>query len=187
MNEPRVRTERRKPAGWIRRAEEKSMRGSDAVAAESTPLDLWRGEDGQLWVRSEGNVRAVRVVRCFPWSDPGRYVSLRDSDDEEVALVSDLSELGPGARRALTRALVEAAFVLEIEAILAVEEEIEIRTFRVRTKQGLRSFQTLRDEWPRELPGGGLLVEDVVGDLYLVRDPTAMDGKSRRLMWAFLD
>jgi len=187
MNEPHRRAERRKPAGWTRRAEENTSQGRASAAPERAELDLWRGEDGQLWVRSGGATRAVRVVRCFPWSEPGRYVSLRDADDEEVALVADLAELGPGARRALTSALVEAGFVLEIEAIEAVEEEIEIRTFRVRTKQGKRTFQTLRDEWPRELPGGGLLVEDVVGDLYLVRDPAAMDARSRRLLWAFLD
>jgi len=148
---------------------------------------LWRGEDGQLWTRRDGQDTSVRPVRCFPWSEPGRHVSLRDGDDEEVALVRDVAELEPGARRALALALLEAGFVFEIEAIDAVEEEIEIRTFRVRTRQGPRRFQTLRDEWPRELPGGGLLVRDVVGDLYLLRDPETMDPKSRKLLWAFLD
>jgi hypothetical protein len=129
----------------------------------------------------------VRAVRCFPWSEPGRFISLRDLDDEEVALVSDVSELKPGARRALTLALLEAGFVLEIEGIDAVEEEIEIRTFQVRTRQGPRRFQTLRDEWPRELPSGGLLIRDVAGDLYLLRNPGGLDPKSERLLWAFLD
>ena len=55
--------------------------------------------------------------------------------------------------------------------MLAIEDEIEIRTFHVRTRQGPRRFQTLRDEWPRPMPGGGILLRDVAGDLYLVRDP----------------
>jgi hypothetical protein len=45
----------------------------------------------------------------------------------------------------------------------------------------------MRDEWPRDLPGGGLLVRDVVGDLYLLRDPEALDARSRKLVRAFLD
>ncbi len=148
---------------------------------------LWLGEDGQLWTRHAGANTSVRPVRCFPWSEPGRYVSLRDVDDEEVALVRDVAALKPEARRALAQALLEAGFVMEIEAILSVEEEIEIRTFEVQTRQGKRTFQTLRDEWPRELSGGSLLVRDVAGDLYLLHDPASMDAKSRKLLFAFLD
>jgi hypothetical protein len=29
-------------------------------------------------------------------------------------------------------------------------------------------FQTPRDEWPREVPGGGLLIRDVAGELYFI-------------------
>ncbi len=150
-------------------------------------LELWRGSDGQLWARTADRTCSVRPVRCFPWSKPSRYVSLRDRDEEEVALVRDLTDLPYTAQRALGTALLEAGFVLEIQAVLDVDEEIEIRTFRVRTAQGERSFQTLRDEWPREMPGGGLLIKDVAGDLYLVSSPGSLDARSRRLLWAFLD
>ena len=58
------------------------------------PLDLWRGEDGQLWVRSQAGQTAVRPVRCFPWSEPGRFVSLRDAEDEEATPLRDFSDAG---------------------------------------------------------------------------------------------
>ncbi|MAE96201.1 MAG: hypothetical protein CL910_16225 [Deltaproteobacteria bacterium] len=150
-------------------------------------LELWRGSDGQLWARTADRTAAVRPVRCFPWSEPTRFVSLRDGDEDEVALVRDLAELPHTAQRALGSALLEAGFVLAIDAVLEVDEEIEIRTFRVRTGQGERRFQTLRDEWPREMPGGGILIKDVAGDLYLVPSPGNLDARSRRLLWAFLD
>ena len=150
-------------------------------------VSLWNGKDGQLFAQTPKGPVSVRAVRCFPWSSPGRYVSLRDADEDEVALVRDLSELDPVSKRALTLALLEAGFVFEIEAVDDVVEEIEIRTFKVRTKQGPRRFQTLRDEWPRDLPGGGLLIQDVVGDLYLVRSPGSLDVRSRQKLWAFVD
>ncbi len=150
-------------------------------------LRLVRGADGQLWARRGRGATAVRVARCFPWSRPDRWISLRDGDEEEVALVREPAELDADSRTALEAALVEAGFVLRVVAVVEVEEEIEIRTFRVRTAQGPRSFQTLRDEWPREVPGGGLLFRDVVGDLYLVREPEALDPRSRKLLWPFLD
>lgn len=150
-------------------------------------LRLERGADGRVWARRGEARSAVRVARCFPWSEPGRFVSLRDADEEEVALVRDLADLDPGSRKVLEDALVEAGFLLEVVGVDAIEEEIEIRCFRVRTRQGPRRFQTHRDEWPREMPGGGLLIRDVMGDLYRVADPGRLDRHSQKLLWPFLD
>ena len=66
------------------------------------------------------------------------------------------------------------------QVVVPTEDEIEIRTFRVRTRDGVRSFQTLRDEWPREMPDGALLIKDVAGDLYRVVEPRALDPRSRK-------
>ncbi len=57
----------------------------------------------------------------------------------------------------------------------------------MRTRQGARSFQTKRDEWPRKMPGGGLLIRDVAGDLFFVPEPTDLDSKSQGLVWVFID
>ena len=165
--------------------------GSAVAPVREPALHLSRGEDGQLWARRGGEEArppcAVRVCRLFPWSEPGRWVSLRDADDEEVHLVREPSELDPGSREALEEALVEAGFVMELTAILSVEGEVEIRTFEAETAQGPRRFETARDEWPRQLEDGGLLIKDVAGDLYWVRDPQALDPRSRRLLWVFID
>jgi hypothetical protein len=151
-------------------------------------LRLERRIDGQLWALPQGGeARAVRLCRCFPWSAPARFVSLRDFDDEEVALVADLAELDPASRKVLEEGLAEAGFVLRVEQILDIEEEIEIRSWKVRTAQGPRQFQTPRDEWPREVPGGGLLVRDVAGDLYHIERPDQLDETSQKHLWAFVD
>jgi Domain of unknown function (DUF1854) len=71
--------------------------------------------------------------------------------------------------------------------VLEVEEEVEIRHWRVETRQGFRTFQTRLDDWPRALPGGGFLIRDVAGDLYHLAAPKAMDQRSRELLWAFVD
>jgi hypothetical protein len=154
---------------------------------EEAELRLERRADGQLWAVLGTRAAPVQVRRCFPWTAGARFVSLRDGDEEEVALVRDLAELEPDSRRALEGALAEAGFVLEIERVDAVDDEIEIRSFRVRTRQGPRRFQTLRDEWPRPTPGGGILLRDVAGDLYWVPDPGRLDAASRARLWALVD
>lgn len=155
---------------------------------ESRPaLRVERRQDGQLWAERNGESRPVWVRRCFPWSEPTRFVSLLDHENNEFALVPDVRALAPSSRRALEDALAEAGFVLQVERIESVDEEVEIRTWKVRTRQGPRSFQTRLDDWPREVPGGGFLIRDVAGDLYHVADPGALDEKSRELLWAFVD
>lgn len=150
-------------------------------------MKLERRADGQLWASINGTERAVRVHRCFPWSEPGRFLSLRDTDNEELALVSRLDDLEGESRRALESAIIEAGFVLEVIRIDEVDEEVEIRTWKVETRQGPRSFQTRLDDWPSEVPGGGVVIRDVAGDLYHVADPKAMDERSRAWLWAFVD
>lgn len=156
------------------------------ASRQDDDLRLERRADGQLWAVRGGQACAVRVHRCFPWSEPGSYLSLRDADDEEFALVATVDKLDEGSRRALEGAIGEAGFVLELTRILEVDEEVEIRTWKVETLQGKRSFQTRLDDWPTELGSGAIVIRDVAGDLYLVRDPDRLDETSRRWLWAFV-
>ncbi len=150
-------------------------------------LELERRPNGQLIAKTGSQETAVQVKRCFPWSDATRFLSLRDADDAEVALIGRTDDLDPSSRAALEVALLEAGFVMEIVRLESVEEEVEIRQWQVETRQGSRLFQTRLDDWPRELPGGGVLIRDLAGDLYVVPDPSALDKHSRSLLWAFVD
>lgn len=150
-------------------------------------LEIRSAGGGRLIAIVDGEAVAVRLRQCFPWSEPHRHLSLRDDDDEEVALVEDPATLPTESRQALEQALAEAGFVLEVTRVLSIDEEVEIRQWNVETKHGPRSFQTHLDDWPRALPMGGLLIRDVAGDLYLLADPLGMDRRSKELLWAFVD
>jgi hypothetical protein len=158
-----------------------------AEEAKGESLLLERRADGRLWAVQNGQAVAVKLVRCFPWSAPDCHLSLRDEEDEEVAFVVSAADLDPDSRATLEEALVAAGFVLEVQAIESLEEDFEIRRWTVRTRQGPRQFQTALDSWPREAPGGGLLIEDVAGDLFRIPPSEELDPKSQKLVWAFLD
>ena len=151
------------------------------------PPRLERRLDGTLCLHRDGAAVPVIVRPCFPWSEARRYLSLRDDANQEVALVKDPGQLDPASRDTLEQALVEAGFLLEVIRVLEVEEEVEIRHWRVETRQGPRTFQTRLDDWPRSLPGGGFLIRDVAGDLYHIAAPGQLDKQSRELLWAFVD
>jgi hypothetical protein len=156
-------------------------------AGRASSLRLENQGDGRLLAVVGGRTVAVKLRQCFPWSEPTRFVSLRDSDDKEVALIDAPTSLDTESRQAFELALAEAGFVLDVTRVLEIEEEIEIRQWTVETKQGNRSFQTHLDDWPRVLPSGGLLIRDVAGDLYRLPEPETLDKKSRALLWAFVD
>jgi hypothetical protein len=178
------------PPEPIFESETAELAASDDSGVHALPepsLHLERRIDGRLWVvRAEG-ASAVEVVRCFPWTEPERFLSLRDAEGNELCFIADLGELDPGSRSALDASLARSGFVLEITRILAVEEDFELRSFRVETEQGPRRFQTALDAWPRRLDRGGLLLQDVHGDLYRLSTPAALDRASREHLRAFLD
>lgn len=157
------------------------------VRISDAGLRLERRRDGQLWAVRNGEERPVRVHRLFPWSEDAQHVSLRDVQNREFALVGPEEPLDDASARALQDAMVAAGFVLEVTAVLDIEEEVEIRVWKVATRQGMRMFQTHLDDWPRETPGGGVLIRDVAGDLYFVPDPGVLDADSREWLWAFVD
>ena len=158
----------------------------DTKTTNQPKIKIEKGTDGQLVIRQNGTAIAVRVFSCFPWSYPNRFISLRDKDENEIALIDDLNHLDDASRKLVEAALAETGFILRIQKIEFMEEDYEIRTWKVQTEQGIRSFQTKLDEWPRTLPDGGLLIKDVAGDLFLIQDPHGLDEHSRHLLWSFL-
>jgi hypothetical protein len=153
---------------------------------EKELIPLRSAADGRLLALTERGSIAVRVRQCFPWSEPHRHLSLRDSEEKEILYVEDPAALSVASRDALERAVAEAGFVLEVTRVLSIEEEVEIRQWTVETRHGERSFQTHLDDWPRVLPNGGILIRDVAGDLYRIV-VSEMDKRSRELLWAFVD
>src|SRR2546429_9026083 len=125
-------------------------RDAEEGRASAGELTLERRADGKLWALRGDAERVVWVRRCFPWSEPGRFVSLRDEDDNELALVGDPAELDPASRRVLEEAMAAAGFVFEVTRVMAIEEEVEIRHWRGGTRPGTPSFLTR----PHPLPPG---------------------------------
>src|SRR5207253_7336319 len=118
--------------------ETSTVRRRDAEEGRASvgELRLERRADGRLWAVRGDTERAVWVRRCFPWSEPARFVSLRDDEEREFALVRDPTDLAPASRRVLEEAMVAAGFVFEIIRVMVIEEEVEIRHWRVDTRQG---------------------------------------------------
>lgn len=158
-----------------------------AIPATKSAIRLERRDDEQLWLCTATGDTCVRVVRCFPWTHRDELLSLRDAGGRQVALIGSAAELDEASRSALTRALRELDLLIEIIGIESIDEEIEIRCWSVQTALGPRSFQTRRDDWPERSATGTIMIRDLSGDLYAIRDPGRMDAASRARLAAYVD
>lgn len=153
----------------------------------SSNLTLEKRRDGRLWALLAERAAPVKLRRCFPWTFPERYISLQTDENEELAFVQDPQDLDAASRAALSQALTEAGFVFLIQRVYSVTEDFDLRCFDVETPQGRRAFQTALDAWPRETSDGGLLIQDVAGDVFRIEHPEALDARSRDLVWELVD
>ena len=102
-------------------------------------------------------------------------------------MIVDVSEPSRESREAVEQAMAAANFVLEIQSIESVEQEFDLRNWKVITPPGPRTFPTRLADWPRQLPGGGLLIRDISGDLYCIPQPDQLDQKNRKILWTYAD
>ena len=129
----------------------------------------------------------VRASSCFPWSLPEQFISLADDKGKELLLIDDLVVLPPEEKVLLEEELGLKNFVPRIDRIHFIRREIELFHWTVSTSAGPRSFLTHRHEAPRSLHGGKVLIRDINSDLYLIDDVKALDPKSLKLLWMYLD
>lgn len=155
------------------------LRGvADGLARNPWGKLVLRGADGHV---HEG----VVPVRAFPIQAPEHDISLLDADGHELAWISDLAALPEPAQGLVRAALAEREFMPEILAILSVSSFATPSTWQVRTDRGETHFVLKGDEDIRRLFGNTLLVTDSHGIQFLIRDMTALDRESRRLLDRF--
>jgi len=124
---------------------------------------------------------------CFPWMKKNEYISIRDEDSNEVFLIKELSQLDEESKKAVSESLIAASFMMKILAIKEINDEFEIRNWKVITKQGPYTFQTQIDYWPQVFNKTTIIIRDITGNIFYVNDPLSLDDKSQHLLWPFLD
>ncbi len=163
------------------------MNSRSILNLTQTAATLTRNAYGKLTLAgADGQVCAgVVPVRAFPIQAPERDISLLDADGHEVAWIDDLARVPEPAQGLIRAALAEREFMPEIRAILGVSSFSTPSTWQVRTDRGDTSFVLKGDEDIRRLAGNTLLVTDTHGIQFLIRDMTALDRESRRLLDRF--
>jgi hypothetical protein len=127
----------------------------------------------------------VKAVRAFPLSAPDSYLGLLDAagNDRVIGLIERPEELDESSRQILEQAVTRHYFLPNIVKVHSMREEFGAIYFDVQTDRGRRQFiaKGLRDAI-EDLGDGEMLLPDVDGNRYHIRDWQRLDARSRRFL-----
>lgn len=158
------------------------MNGEDRTVVEiGEGWTLRRGPlDHLVWMKGSETIEDVRIVRCFPLSDPGGAVSVTDPEGRERAFIPRLDRLPGDVRSFLEREVRRQEFIPTVRRILSIRPRSEPNVWEVETDRGPTSFTVQADSDIRRLPPHGLLVVDARGVRFSIPDVRRLDRHSRR-------
>ncbi len=158
---------------------------ADQAGANATDSveSVRRNEAGQLVVRISGRDEPVidaKVARCFPWSVPESYISIRDADGKELAMLETLDELEAPSRELLEAELRDKVFNPKILDILEHKHEFGVTSITAITDRGEVIFQVRSRDDVRILSPTRALFRDADGNIYELPDLEALSPAARK-------
>ncbi len=152
-------------------------------------FQLTRNAFGKLvFTSADGAVvqEGVVPVRAFPIATPDRNISLIGADGRELAWIDTLEEVPEPARTLIEEELINREFLPQIRRIVQVSGFVSPSTWQVETDRGPATLVLKGEEDIRRITPSALLIADVHGVQYLIRDSKALDRASRHLLDRFL-
>ena len=139
-------------------------------------------EQGLAWIADSGERVEITPVRCFPLTQPDRYISLRNRQGEEVFLAPSLGEFSPEVRKRIEAELAAREFILEVLRIVRVSSIAEPNSWDVETDRGTARFTLQSEGDVRRVGPHRLLIVDTHGIRYLIPDSRKLDSYSKRII-----
>ena len=144
-------------------------------------IELSRNAFGRLVL---GGIE-VSPVRAFPVTAPDSGISLVDSNGHELAWIDRLEDLDEKTRSLVSDALAAREFLPEILHLSSVSRRAAPCTWQVETDRGQTAFVLKSEDDIRKIHPS-LIVTDSHGVCFLIRDLSALDAHSRKLLAGFL-
>jgi hypothetical protein len=154
----------------------------------TTTFELTRNPFGRLVLTTtEGVVHeGVSPVRAFPVQAPEDGISLLNSDGKEVAWIDRIADLPAAIGALVSEELSGREFMPEISRINSVTSFATPCTWSVQTDRGDTEFVLRGEEDIRRLTIDTLLISDIHGIHYLIRDLRELDKHSKKIIDRFL-
>ena len=169
-----------------------TMPSSDTVAS---PVESIQAPSPKLWADALGVWHFslglevhdhVHAVRAFPIMCPQEGVSILSREGKELCWFDALNELHGELKEAVLQCLQMREFMPEILKLESVSGFITPCRWRIQTNRGQTQLLLNGEEDIKRLNANTLIVADAFGVQFLIKNLSAMDRLSRKLLDRFL-
>jgi hypothetical protein len=161
--------------------------GEGFLLAASNVRFLRNADDRVVMIRDGEALALGNVMSAFPLTGPGKMVSVRDEEGEELGVLDDIHALDAESRQVLREELERSYFMPRITDILDVREELSVVTWEVETNRGFRTFHVRHvRQNVRKLGRRRLVIKDVDGNRYEVKDWITLPPHAQKLIQNYL-
>jgi hypothetical protein len=155
----------------------------------TTTFNLARSAFGKLvYIDAEGvSHEGVTPVRAFALTAPDQGLSLISAEGKELQWIDQLDDLPAAAGQLIADELAQREFMPVIQRIVSVGSFATPSTWQVETDRGATELILKSEDDIRRLRGtNGLLIADSNGIHFMIRDRTALDAHSQKILKRFL-
>jgi hypothetical protein len=156
--------------------------------SETTRFELIRNAFGRLSLTNlDGEVfDNVSPVRTFPIQAPEHGIAITAADGREVAWIAHVHDLSESQRTLVLEELGAREFIPEIVRIVDVSSYATPSTWTVVTDRGTTALVLRGEEDIRHVDQDTLLVADIHGIHFLIRNMPQLDKHSKKILDRFL-
>jgi hypothetical protein len=131
----------------------------------------------------------VQVVRMFPFTDPGHFISIRTTEErsKEIGIIEDMSSLDADTRKMLEEQLNLRYFTPVITKIINVKDEYGYAYFDVMTDRGECRFTIhMGGSDVVHLTETRIIISDLDENRFEIPDVTKLSATERKKIDLFL-
>lgn len=144
--------------------------------------EFYKTEGGFLGLKDgEKDYGRVSLYRAFPLRYENFYISVRDQDQKEIGIIRDMKVFSGEALTNMEEELKRRYFLPYITKVHTIKQEFGYYYWNVETDKGAKSFMVRKESSNLiSLANNRVLVVDVDGNRYEIKDYTQLDKKSFR-------
>lgn len=132
---------------------------------------------------NENDFERVSLYRAFPFSHSNNYVCVKDKEEKEIGIIKDLREFPEETVKLFIEELERRYFLPAINKIDSIKDEFGYSYWNVVTNLGAKRFTIKKDNSSfLNVKSTRIIVIDVDGNRYEIKDYTQLDSKSYKLI-----
>lgn len=148
-------------------------------------VQVERDENNDLWLICDGQrIKIGRLVRLLPLTDKSHYISVLDTEGNEIGIIRDLQNIEPTSRSILWEELERIYMMPKIKRVRRIRHERMSgkAIWEVETDHGAMELRIPSTDNIHKARYPRIFIVDEDGRRYEIPNCDALDSRSRRLL-----